>query len=153
MKGWESAASRAVTVAVPRVPEPVTGQSNMVSRPELALISVRLTMTVRVRPSGENATASPVQMQVAHSTSSGRDCPSGNFARASRPVTVAVRGGWGGGGGGVGQAVDQHGAAGVQDRQQVPAGGEREALGEGARVVDVSDAVGARRVGDVPQRD
>lgn len=48
MKGWESGASRAVTVAVPRIPEPTTGQSNMVSRPELALISVRLTMTVRM---------------------------------------------------------------------------------------------------------
>jgi hypothetical protein len=55
--GWKSATSRAATVTAPRVPEPVTCQSKMVSLPELALLSSRSTTTVRVCPSGVNATA------------------------------------------------------------------------------------------------
>jgi len=42
-------------VTVPRVPEPVTSQSKMVSRPVLALISSRST-TVKVCPPEVNAT-------------------------------------------------------------------------------------------------
>lgn len=160
MRGWESATSRAPTVAVPRVPEPVTGQSKMVSRPELAL------NLLAVYDDGQSVPAGGERHRVAGLGAGGAEhlvwlrLP----VRVPRAVQEAPDRGGTDGADGVGQVVDQHDAVRGQDGQQVPAGGEREGLRAERYLVAVAcrrrrrgvqDAQqpGPGRAGHVPQED